>query len=228
MDIIRWLMDSHCVAVSSFGALTYFKKENKPEGATDRCVDCPYKKECLYSAETYYVDKWNEETQGWPHDVISSDRPLTKQSMLKGIRETPWGRCVYACDNNVVDHQITNMTFENGAIAQLNMVAFSKENDRRIHIWGTKGEIVGDMEERWIDVIVFGKKEVEHLDLNEKGQNLSGHGGGDVRLIYSFVESYQKGGQILSSAKASLESHLMAFAAEKSRIEGGKVVKIQL
>lgn len=228
MDIIRWLMDSPCVSISSFGDLTYFKKENKPEGATERCVDCPHKKECLYSAETYYVDKWTKETQGWPHNVISSDRPLTKESMIKGIQETPWGRCVYACDNNVVDHQITNMSFANGAIAQLNMVAFSKKNDRRIHIWGTKGEIIGDMEERWIDVHVFGKKEVEHIDLNQKAQNLFGHGGGDVRLIYSFVENYKNGGQILSSAKASLESHLMAFAAEKSRLNGGKVVKIEL
>ena len=92
--------------------------------------------------------------------------------MIKGIQETPWGRCVYTCDNNVVDHQITNMTFENGAIAQLNMVAFSKNNDRRIHIWGTKGEIIGDMEERWIDVIVFGKKEVEHIDLNTRSRDL--------------------------------------------------------
>ncbi len=232
LDIIRWLMDSRCVSISSFGSLEHYTKKNRPEGAADRCVVCKYKKDCLYSAEKYYIDHWKEMgcTQTWPWEVITNDRPFTEESLRESLKASPWGRCVYACDNDVVDHQIVNMSFENGAVAQLNMIAFSEKNYRRIHIWGTKGEIIGDMDENWVDIITFGKG-TERINLNESMSNLSGyvgHGGGDFVMIHDFFEICKNGGTVLSSAQASLESHLMAFAAEKSRLNNGEVVNIKL
>jgi hypothetical protein len=48
-----------------------------------------------------------------------------------------------------------------------------------------------------------------------------GHGGGDKGLTEGFVNSLQPEYSLvpLTEARASLESHLMAFAAEQSRIE---------
>ena len=228
MDIIRWLVDSHCVSVSSFGGLTHFTKENQPEDAAARCVDCKYINDCLYSAKKYYIDHWKEigEPQNWPYDVITNDRPYTEESLRKAIKESPWGRCVYACDNDVVDHQICNMTFENGVIAQLNMVAFSEKNYRRIHIWGTKGEIIGDMDENWIEIIRFNEG-TEKIDVGKISNDKFGHGGGDIVLVHDFIKACEGSGSVLSSATASLESHLMSFSAEKSRLSGGKVIEIK-
>ena len=228
MDIIRWLVDSHCVSVSSFGGLSHFKKENQPKGAAARCVDCPYVDECLYSAKKYYIDYWKEigMPQKWPFDVITTDRPYTEESLQKAIATSPWGRCVYDCDNDVVDHQICNMAFENGAVAQLNMVAFAEKNYRRIHIWGTKGEIIGDMDENWVEIIRFSKGS-ERVEVEKIGKDEFGHAGGDIVMIHDFLRACESDGAVLSSANASLESHLMSFAAEKSRLENGKVIEIR-
>lgn len=227
MDIIRWLVDAHCVSVSSFGALSHFKKENQPKGATARCVDCPHQDACLYSAKKYYIEHWKEigMPQKWPFDVITTDRPYSEESLWKAIETSPWGRCVYDCDNNVVDHQICNMKFENGVIAQLNMVAFSEKNDRRIHIWGTQGEIIGDMDENWIEIIRFSKG-VERIDLSKMDFDTFGHGGGDIVMVHDFLKACESDGTVLSSATASLESHLMSFGAEKSRLRNGEIVEI--
>ena len=48
---------------------------------------------------------------------------------------------------------------------------------------------------------------------------LSGHGGGDGGLMESFMRALETGDPncILSGAAETLESHLMVFAAERSR-----------
>ncbi|MBN1153683.1 Gfo/Idh/MocA family oxidoreductase, partial [candidate division KSB1 bacterium] len=37
-DQLTWLVRSPCKKVSSFGGLNYFREENAPEGAPDRCI----------------------------------------------------------------------------------------------------------------------------------------------------------------------------------------------
>jgi predicted dehydrogenase len=117
------------------------------------------------------------------------------------------------------------MLFEDGATAQLTMTAFSQRNYRELHIHGTKGEIIGDMENKYFDVTIFGKG-TQRVDITKLGIDLSGHGGGDIQLVKEFIEYVNGNCQARSSATASLESHLMAFAAEQSRLEGGKVIPI--
>jgi hypothetical protein len=45
----------------------------------------------------------------------------------------------------------------------------------------------------------------------------SGHGGGDFGIMRSFVGAVRGEHQPLTTGRESLESHLMAFAAEQSR-----------
>lgn len=215
LDIIRWLMDKSCLFVSSFGSLMHFNKENAPEGSAENCLDC--KLDCIYNSAKWYKTK---EGSGWfpgkKHGIDDVD---------EAMRVLPYGKCVYKCDNDVVDHQVVNMLFEDGATAQLTMTAFSQRNYRELHIHGTKGEIIGDMENKYFDVTIFGKG-TERVDITKLGIDLSGHGGGDIQLVKEFIEYVNGNCQARSSATASLESHLMAFAAEQSRLEGGKVIPI--
>lgn len=215
MDIILWLAGSDCTRLSSFGSLTHFKEENAPVGAPERCLQgCPSEKECPYYApKIYLTDK-----TAWPTSVISSD--LSIEGRLKALQNGPYGRCVYHCDNDVVDHQVVNMEFENGVTAAFTMCAFTNEMSRTLKLMGTKGEIRAHMEKNQIEVIEFGASKKVTIDLNI-GVDIHGHGGGDERLMSDFISLIREDNiNGLTSAKNSVQSHLMAFAAEKSRVEG--------
>ncbi|MGE5558405.1 MAG: Gfo/Idh/MocA family protein [Bacillota bacterium] len=214
MDIMLWLAGADCLYISSFGSLTHFKPENAPPGAPKRCTDgCPAEKGCPYSALKIYI---NDNTS-WPVDVITSDFSL--EGRLKALREGPYGRCVYYCDNNVVDHQVVNIEFANEVTAAFTMSAFTG-GGRTIKLMGTHGEMRGYMEKNEIEIINFRDSSTELINTsgNDSGY---GHGGGDWGIMREFTRLVQKGGteQGLTSATVSVQSHLMAFAAEKSRLE---------
>ena len=52
-----------------------------------------------------------------------------------------------------------------------------------------------------------------------------GHGGGDAGLMRAFIAALRgEPDALTTSARDSLESHLMAFAAEESRLNGGALI----
>ena len=211
MDILSWLIGRKCMKISSFGSLTLFKRENAPEGSTDRCTDgCEAEGDCPFSAPKFYLGN-----TGWPTNVVSSDTDY--EHVLKALKEGPYGRCVYKCDNNVVDHQVVNMEFEGGATVAFTMCAFTKDCSRTIKIMGTLGEIRGCMEKGEIELIRFNSSISETFQINTG----EGHSGGDDGLMNAFIDQLKSGqsNRATTSAKASLQSHIMAFAAERSRVE---------
>lgn len=213
MDILRWLIDAECVNVSSFGSLTYFKKENAPEGSPRRCLDgCPSANECPYYAPKVYLT----ENVGWPTSVISTD--LSIEARTKALKEGPYGRCVYHCDNNVVDHQVVNLEFENEVTVTFTMCAFTDKCSRTIKLMGTKGEIRASMEKNEIEIVDFISRNKNVIHLSNAS---SGHGGGDYGIMEDFVHLVQQDGKKegRTSALTSVQSHLIAFAAEKARVE---------
>ncbi len=145
------------------------------------------------------------------------------------MKEGPYGRCVYHCDNDVVDHQVVNLEFERGATASFTMCAFTADGGRTVKVMGTKGQIRGHMEKNEIEVHIFGEKQAEAypvLNYEITGDSAAyGHGGGDYGLMKDFVRLVSSGSEAdgLTSARASLQSHLMAFAAEISRLENRTV-----
>ncbi|MHA1973983.1 MAG: Gfo/Idh/MocA family oxidoreductase [Candidatus Hodarchaeales archaeon] len=162
-----------------------------------------------------------EEYDGWPVSVITED--FSVEGKLKALETGPYGRCVYHCNNDVVDHQVTNLEFDNGATATFTMHGFSHYEGRTIRIDGTKGTLIGEAYSHGDNLVFYdhlkGSKEVIlHTNMNIEPE--SGHGGGDAALIKSFINSLRSNEtnkEPLTSAQSSLESHLMAFAAEESR-----------
>ncbi len=223
LDIICWLVDKKCRKVSSFGSLKHFRKENAPEGAPERCLDgCPHKNTCPYYAPKIYVD-WNG---NWQADILKKvvSQDTSREALIKALREGPYGRCVYHCDNDVVDHQVVIMEFENDITASFTMCAFTYENTRKIRVLGTKGELWGDMDKNYIEYVDFLKGDRITIKLNQSEQ---GHGGGDYGIIRDFIQCIKENTDSRTSAKKSLQSHLMAFAAEESRLNN-KVVDMDL
>lgn len=213
MDIILWLMGSRCTQVQSFGSLGHFTPENAPEGAAKRCLDgCPHMETCPYSAPKLYMDM---ERTGWPVDVITTDMSL--EGRRKALEEGPYGRCVYHCDNDVVDRQVVNLEFLNGSVATFTMTGLSADFFRELKIFGTEGQIRANMGTKEIVLHRFGEEPgTVPVDM---GLEASGHGGGDYGIMADFLRILREGGESRSSAEASLQSHLICFAAERSRKE---------
>lgn len=220
LDIISWLINAECTHISSFGSLSHFKAENAPEGAPERCTDgCPASKECPYYAPKLYLTA----DTSWPTDTICVDMSFSARE--KALREGPYGRCVYHCDNNVVDHQTVDMQFANGAAANLIMTAFSSRMTRTIHIMGTKAELIGDMDACTITLYKFGEDQPTEIPVALHQDGAYGHGGGDAGLMKDFVLQVRGLGEGRTSASRSMRSHLMCFAAEEARTNG-TVVKM--
>jgi predicted dehydrogenase len=218
LDWLRYMMGESCTSVSSFGSLMHFTEENRPEGAADRCLDCAVERDCPYSAKRIYLDAVIAGKTDWPVDVLTPDP--SAEAVESALRNGPYGRCVYTCDNDVVDHQVVNFEFASGATANFTMTAFTDTGHRKTHIFGTRGHLYGDGDE------------IRHFDFLSNRTTvipvaqppvpvMTGHGGGDYRVMDHFVRAVDENDPtwILSGPQETLESHLMAFAAERSRLE---------
>ncbi len=218
LDWIRYIVGGSCRAVSSFGSLTHFRRENKPENAGTCCVDCDFEPECPYSAIKIYLGFLERGNTGWPTRIVAPEP--NRKNVLDALRSGPYGRCVYECDNDVVDHQVVNMEFEGGITASFTMTAFTEAGGRRTSIFGTKGEIYGDESKIRIHDFLTDSTRVIDTDTGSPLE-LEEHGGGDYWLMDAFVSAVAQNDPslILSGPEETLESHMMVFAAEKSRLE---------
>jgi predicted dehydrogenase len=217
MDVLFWLLGRRVKRLSSFGALRHFRSDQAPEGAPERCTDgCPHWERCLYYAPRIYL----RDRRGWPINVITAD--LSYEGRMEALRTGPYGRCVYHCDNNVVDHMTINMLFEHDLTATFTMHAFSHENCRTMRFDGTKASLKGHGGKGELMLYDFRSMKERPIQLPEaKG----GHGGGDQGVMSAFVKALNgKPSALHTTARDSLESHLMAFAAEESRLNGGVVI----
>jgi len=230
LDWIRYMVGQPCRSLSSFGSLTHFKKSEKPAAAGDalRCMGCDYEPQCAYSAKKIYLGRLAAGDVDWPVNILTPQPDL--QTLTEALEKGPYGRCVYECDNDVVDHQVVSMAFENGATASFTMTAFTQAGHRKTRIFGTRGQIEGDG--RLIKIFDFLTDETRTLDTEAAsadaggrgaalGQALGGHGGGDYGLMDHFVAAVAENNPrlILSGPDESLETHRMVFAAERARRE---------
>ena len=219
-DLFVWWVGRKCLRVSSFGSIKLFRREMMPHGAAKMCVDCPphIERRCVWSARNMYVD----------HDELKylfADH--SNEAMERLIEETEYGKCVYQTDNDVPDHQTVTMEFEGGATVSHVMTGFTAKNVRTTRIALTKGEIVGDGEN--LDICRFDGNTVETgVPLQYRLPNRSRHGGGDFNLVSEMIRMLRRNDpdEIRETTEQALQSHLICFAAERSRLAGGKLIEI--
>jgi len=161
------------------------------------------------------------------HEVraILTDQPGSMNAVWDALRSGPYGRCVYHCDNDVVDHQVVTMTFEGEVSATLTMHGHAPEESRTIRIDGTRATLLGkDSSSRsYVEIQDHRGGGIEHIELPSELE-AGRHAGGDEGLMEAFVQVLRDGTQApLTSGRASLESHLLAFAAEHARAAGSVV-----
>ena len=223
LDWLRYVVGRPAVSVSSHGGLHHFTAANRPPGAADRCLDCAVEPACPYSATRLYLGFLDDPNRRrWPLSVVTTD--LTERGVRQALREGPYGRCVYACDNDVADYQVVTIEFGGGVTATLTMSAFTPYGRRRTRIMGTRAFLEGDGHQVTVTDFVTGR--AEPVEVAAPGPEAGGgHGGGDFGVIGSFVDAVASGDRslICTGPRESLDSHLMAFAAERSRQTGEPV-----
>lgn len=220
IDILRFLVGRPCRKVNSFGGLLHFKKENKPReaGLARRCLDCRFEKACPYSALKIYVrDRYDQGCRRWPLSILVDD--ITRENIMEALRTGPYGRCVYECDNDVVDHQVVNLEYEGGITASFTMSAFNT-GSRQTIIQGARGMIRADMFEKKIEITDFLSGATRTETVNPLVDVV--HGGGDDGLVIEWLRALKTGDhtKISTGADESLETHFCTFKAEESRLKG--------
>lgn len=228
MDILQWLVEEEVEEIHSFGATTHFTKENAPEGAPKRCIEgCPAQDTCYYNAMKLYLKDWKNL---WFRDACARKSNPTDEEVEEALRNGDYGRCVYQCDNDVVDHQTVNMKFGGGITAVHTMSAFCK-GGRRTTIMGTKGELYTEMEGDKFEFFSFETRETESCKMSETTSAegiVGGHGGGDegiVNALYDYVTGALSASEV-SEIEISCKNHMIVFAAEEARTQN-KVVDVK-
>ncbi len=226
-DILQWLIGKPCKKVQSFGRRDYFRLENKPEGAPDRCLDnCPYADTCKYEPVQFYTVYDGKNPNPW-RDVIADHVDATDEEIVDALRTGPYGRCVFACDNDVVDHQTVNMEFEGGCTVVFTMTAFAR--GRAIKIFGSNGEIDANMTINTIKIYDFMTGKTEEIEIDKVGEDISaGHGGGDTGIMLDLMKHFndEEPGKSICDVRTSYLNHLISFAAEESRLTD-KVIDLE-
>ncbi|MGD0262982.1 MAG: Gfo/Idh/MocA family oxidoreductase [Verrucomicrobiota bacterium] len=223
-DLVHWLAGQRCRRVASFGSLEYFRPERAPAGAPARCTDgCPVGDTCPYNALRYAGDM----RAPWLAMVYDRAQDASADEITAWLRTSPWGRCVYRCDNDAVDRQVLALEFEGGLTATFTMTAF--ESGRHIEVYGTRGVLKGGETYRrhfgtHLVVIPHEGEVVRHnVQAEDGGYEL--HGGGDAGLVDALYDEMTQapGAPLKAGLDSTVHSHLIAFAAEEARVTGRTV-----
>jgi len=219
LDILQWLIGKKCKKIQSFGTLSYFIEKNAPEGSTERCTDgCPHAETCPYSTQKLYMDSTTDFAE-WFRSVVAQCPNPSDEQVYNALQTTQYGKCVYKCNNNVVDHQTVNMLFEDDITITFTMNAFNK-GGRFIHIFGTKGELHAAIDGNSpIEIYDFETLETEKIEMTGKDGITGGHAGGDTGIVDAFYGylTDELTADDVSEIGISCQNHMLVFAAEHSR-----------
>ncbi len=225
LDLIQYFAKSRCKTISSVGSLSFFKPEFAPEGAALKCTECKYIDTCPYSAKNIYIDRPKKSPNpfGWPVSSIMLP-PYTEQRVFSELDKGPYGRCVFHCDNNVVDNQVVQIMFENGISVSFSMNAFNTGHGRKITFYCSLGEIYLSSSDK-IVINCFDRDE-EIIDVSDIIDTGHAHSGGDIGIVNALYEMMEGKSDFKTSLEASLESHIMGIKAEESRLAGGILLNV--
>jgi predicted dehydrogenase len=221
LDWLTYIVGAPVARVSSFGSRTLFTAANKPTEASDRCVTCAVEPECPYSAVVMYrAGLEPNRPESYFTRIVAPD--MTPAAVEEALRSGPYGRCVFASDNDVVDHQVVSLEYTNGVTAAFTLSAATRFEDRHTSIFGSRGQITTDGST--VEVYDFTRRQSTTYDVTGDG---SGHGGGDSAMLTAFLDALRLGepDHFTSHGVASLATHRIAFAAERARTSG-RVVEL--
>jgi len=224
LDLLCWFAERPPRRVASFGERSEFRPEAAPAGAPARCHEgCPAQAACPHDALRFYLAPDDALAAMWPWSDVSPDP--SREARRRALETGPYGRCVYRCDNDALDHQVVAVEFEGGLAATFAVHGMASEERRTIQASGTRGELRGVLHEGVLELSRHGRLGVERVEV--KGPGVLGHFGGDDGLAAHFADAVAKGAaaDARASGRIALDGHLLGFAAERAR-ERGELVDV--
>jgi len=220
LDLLVWMLGPTCERIASSGTQRHFTSTVVGPEVPPRCTDgCPHAETCLYYAPRLYLDRLAENSNSFAVSAITLD--ATSDGVMRALTEGPYGRCVYRCDNDVVDHQVALLQFRGGQAVSLTMQGTSHVEGRTVRIDGMRSTVLANESRNEIVVLDHRSGIQRKVEL---ARPRGGHGGGDWGLIQAFIGALRGDRpDVLTSGRESVESHLLAFAAEEARVSGTTV-----
>ena len=225
LDWLRHVMGRPCRRVASFGSLHHFRERIGRRAPPTAASTARSKPTCPYSAKRFYLEQFDRDwINRYCVAVITDDH--TPSGVTRALREGPYGRCVYACDNDVVDNQVLIMDFADGATASMTMTAFAPATHRKTRLFGTRGYLDTDgVKIEHFDFVSETNTVIDTSVAADSATAATGHGGGDFGIMQAFIAAVATGDQsrVWSGPDETLASHRIVFAAEQARREGRAV-----
>ena len=208
--------------VSSEGGLTFFCPEKAPEGAAERCLDCPLQESCSWSATDLYLRRGL-----WTDSFFPLSGETKEEAVLREVRTGRYGRCAFHSGNDVADWQRVRVFTREGVTLDIEMDGLSPDEGRRTILTGTRGRIIADgaviTVEPWPDrpavpIDTSSQPEIlsEHIDLSAEAA-LPFHAGADFLLVDDFLHAVHDPSHTpLTALPSTRDSLLVCFAASLS------------
>lgn len=217
LDWLNYVVGRKCTHLSSFGGLMFFRAENRPENAAERCLDCSVPG-CPYHAPKFYLERFRSGIRDYIIESVAS--PLTEENILEAMRSGPYGRCVFACDNNVADHQTVSLEFEGGTTAVFTLSGCSAHSERTTTIFGSLAELCFDGSKIELLSYADSSREVFVLDPDDDSMERH-HNYGDRNCFESFIDAVRNEdpSRLKTGLEEALDSYMLTFAAERARKE---------
>lgn len=205
IDMMIELAGGDCQKVSCFSDLRVFNWDSFNTKMSENCFRCLEEEGCPFSAKKMYL----KEEQFINNAVHIKPTMENIEAILK---EGPYGKCVFYCDNDVSDNLTSIFKFDNKVTANFNINAFTSDSDKKIRLFFKNGEVEASFKDREIKIKKFLNDEVNIIKIEKEDV--------DEKLFLDFIDrvANKNYDSCVSSVGEVIQSHVATFAAEFANV----------
>lgn len=205
IDMMINLSKGKCQKVSCFSDLRIFNWENFNTKMSENCFRCSEEESCPFSAKKIYL----QEDKFINNSVHINP---TKDNLEAILKQGPYGKCVFYCDNDVCDNLTSIFKFDNKVTSNFNINAFTKESDKKIRLFFKEGEVEASFKQKEIKIKSFLNTDEKIIKLDQENT--------DEKLFVDFIDRVKNKNykSCISDVGSVIESHVATFAAEFANV----------
>ena len=200
-DVLNWFAESKAAWISGMGGRTILTAR---DGYPKRCIECD--RECKYRRVIEGGTGADQtDISGFTEQARNTDDPL---HMVDA--------CVYSPENDVMDHAVVNVEYENGVKAQLflNIAGPPAEDQETLEVVGDDGRLRLTRHTAELDLVYrYGR---ETMTVNTADNQGGTHFGADLRLITQLADFMHDRGQPQITLEEGYRATRMAARAIES------------
>ena len=205
IDMMINLSKGKCQKVSCFSDLRIFNWENFNTKMSENCFRCGEEELCPFSAKKIYLQE---------DKLINNSVHInpTKDNLEAILKQGPYGKCVFYCDNDVCDNLTSIFKFDNKVTSNFNINAFTKESDKKIRLFFKEGEVEASFKQKEIKIKSFLNTDEKIIKIDQENT--------DEKLFVDFIDRVKNKNykSCISDVGSVIESHVATFAAEFANV----------